>query len=96
VIDGQRYGIHISFSGNHEILTAGKISGGEYAILGESGIEQVFNVGTLEGNVSLGDGNDTFLNVFLEESGIVTGTISLGKGDDIFDSRFAAVPVPTS
>ncbi|MEZ5875802.1 MAG: hypothetical protein R3D30_13635 [Hyphomicrobiales bacterium] len=45
-IDGGRYGIHAAGLGSHEILNAGTIRGGEYSILGDSGVELVTNIGT--------------------------------------------------
>ncbi len=85
IIEGGRYGLHFSFSGEHQMFNFGTITGGEYGILGEDGIEQIVNTGTVNGNVHLGDGNDVFANVFGGVlNGTVNGTIDLGKGDDTF------------
>jgi Ca2+-binding RTX toxin-like protein len=87
-IEGGSHGIGIWGLGTHQVITSGTITGGTYAIFGSSGAEWVANIGTLQGNVHLGDGNDILANFIKEEGqrydGKVTGVIDLGGGDDQF------------
>ncbi|MEZ5875805.1 MAG: hypothetical protein R3D30_13650, partial [Hyphomicrobiales bacterium] len=87
LIEAQRFGIHVSSSGTHLINNFGTISGGDYAILGEDGVESVGNIGIIDGKIHLGDGNDILMNFIQEHGqrfdGKVTGVIDLGKGDDL-------------
>lgn len=80
-IHGDSTGLYMG-SGNGEgfsvVINKGTISGGEVAIEARWEYEKVVNSGKIEGNVTLGDGDDSF--IFL--AGKVDGTVSGEDGDD--------------
>ena len=82
-ISGAENGIVLDGTGVHTIVNSGTISGALWAILGQTstfvGIEKVTNSGTLNGQVELGLGDDSFTN-----SGTVNGGVSLGEGNNSF------------
>ncbi|WP_275789325.1 beta strand repeat-containing protein [Pararhizobium gei] len=58
----------------------GLISAKSMAFLGGSGVQSVFNSGTITGSIQLGGGNDYFDGT----GGKVNGTVSGGSGNDIY------------
>jgi hypothetical protein len=59
----------------------GLIKGAAVAVLGGAGQETVVNHGRIVGDVSLGDGNDTFV---FGKGGNVAGDVFLGGGNNLF------------
>lgn len=80
-------GIDVESTGTHTIINAGHIVS-EVTIRGAAGLERVTNSGNLNGDVDLGEGNDTFTNFKkvgkIVKNGVIDGQIDLGAGDDIF------------
>lgn len=92
VISGGDSALAIYGSGTHTIANAGNIYfGGEIvgdAITGHDGTEKITNWGVIDGFVSLGGGNDVFINFRKVgdhfKYGTVNNSIDLGAGDDKF------------
>ena len=81
IIHGDDWGISLGDNGGQNIVTnAGTISSGDMAIRGSSGIDQISNTGTIDGDVKLSDGNDVFRN----KGGSVTGVVEGQFGDDSY------------
>ncbi len=59
---------------------SGTLRGETYAVYASAEIDQIFNTGTLDGLVGLGDGAD----ILDTRGGTVTGDIYLGSGSDTF------------
>jgi len=70
-------------TGTHTITNAGEIFGGGTAIKSDAAaaVDKVTNSGSIEGDVLLGGGDDTFTN-----SGTVLGGVDLGAGADMFSN----------
>jgi serralysin len=68
--------------GNHTVVNSGTITSPDTrnAIRGGSGDETIINTGTINGNVFLGEGNDSLDN----RQGTINGIIRLWDGDDTF------------
>jgi Ca2+-binding RTX toxin-like protein len=64
------------------ITNSGKITGVDESILAGNVAVNLRNKGTLNGNVSLGDGQDIVNN-----RGTINGDVWLGSNDDLFDGR---------
>jgi len=89
VITGVNYGVQ-SLGGTMTVTNSGTIGGSLGAILGGIGSEQLFNAGTLLGNVQLGAGNDLYDGRLGQITGSVSGDDGLdrllgGAQDDSFD-----------
>ena len=63
-----------------QLTNSGLISAPDVAVLGGAGQETVVNRGRIVGDVSLGEGNDTFT---FARGGSVNGEVALGSGDDL-------------
>jgi Ca2+-binding RTX toxin-like protein len=61
----------------------GVLTGGNFSIFSTGGREFITNAGALDGNVSLGGGDD----VLDSRNGNISGNVDLGGGDDRFDFR---------
>lgn len=76
-------GTGVSFSTDTDVKVTftneGLVTSKFDAVSGSNGDDKVVNHGTLNGNVSLGDGN----NVFDTRGGIFNGTFTAGDGDDV-------------
>ncbi|UVC10276.1 hypothetical protein IHQ71_06640 [Rhizobium sp. TH2] len=67
-----------SFDGSSNLfVNHGTVKGGSTAVVGRDGNERVVNFGRFDGGVTLGDGDDVFVN-----RGTVGSTVSGGLGDD--------------
>ena len=76
-----------------KIINHGEIHGDNFSIYSTSGQEHIRNTGLLDGNVSLGGGDD----VLDSRGGGIAGSIDLGGGDDRLDLRHRSlVPVDPS
>ena len=64
------------------LTNAGHISSGKIAVEGSVNGDFVSNTGTIDGQVTLGDGSDHFSN-----AGTLNGDIFLGKGNDYFSNK---------
>lgn len=61
-------------------------SDASFAFSSEAGSETIFNIGSMIGAVSMGDGDDVYRNAL---NGITQGTVDGGSGEDrLFGSRF--------
>jgi hypothetical protein len=63
-----------------QLQNSGLISAHDIAVLGGAGQETVVNNGRIIGDVSLGEGDDTFV---FGKGGTVRGGVALGGGDDL-------------
>jgi Ca2+-binding RTX toxin-like protein len=93
VIEGYLLGLQAFGLGTHTITNAGTISAGHSAISGGEGAEVVTNYGSLNGNVTLGGGDDIFSNFAkvkvgthktVIKNGFVDGIVDLDAGNDHF------------
>jgi Ca2+-binding RTX toxin-like protein len=87
-IAGANYGVAFDQPAGkaHVLVNSGTISGGNFAILGLAGDEAITNVGVMLGQVSLGDGSDSFEGSAGRQSGPVNG----GGGNDILIGSLGA------
>jgi len=70
-----------------KIYNYGKIDGvAQNAIASAFGDDLLYNRGTINGQVLLGDGDNRLLN-----HGLINGDITLGSGNDLFDNRGGTV-----
>lgn len=93
-IDGNTAAILMSGAGTHTISNTGTLFGATNAInsTNAAGIDKIRNTGTIDGNVSLGGGDDSFTNVgkgavvFTNNVTKVVGMgqIDMGAGNDKF------------
>jgi Ca2+-binding RTX toxin-like protein len=92
-IIGTDIGISHSFFGDYNsvlnLTNSGLIQGDQFSVSCGAGIDTVTNRGTLDGNVSMGDGADSFNN----RGGTVYGTIDLGLGGDWFTAGISVETV---
>ena len=66
-----------------EIQNSGTITGSQWAIFGSSGKDKVTNSGVINGDISLYDGDDSFIL----SAGKVNGSVYGGGGDDLYSLR---------
>ncbi len=74
--------------GGDSLFNEGEINGAKaIGVLASGGGNDVHNLGTIYGDVSLGDGADTFDT----RHGTINGDVMLGNGSDTFDTRHGDV-----
>jgi Ca2+-binding RTX toxin-like protein len=90
-ISGKYAGVYLSTSTDDVglIRNSGTISGESFAIRSTAGVDKIINSGTIEGDVLLGSGDDTF--VFL--SGSVSGEVEGSAGNDTYILRKPGVDI---
>jgi len=87
--------VGVRFSGEGNVLdNQGIIEGGAYSVLGGSGNDIVQNKHRLIGNVDLGDGDDTFIQVGPGSN--IAGTVDAGENGGRDDLLFVASTAPVA
>jgi Ca2+-binding RTX toxin-like protein len=65
---------------DNSVINRGTLSGSVNAVLGSMQAERIVNFGRMYGDVSMSDGNDTFVS----RGGFVSGYVRGGNGDDLY------------
>jgi hypothetical protein len=80
-IHGDLYGIALGFSGGQNVIrNFGSVTSDDFAIRGSTGVDRVVNHGTVDGKISLYQGDD----VFDGRGGNYDGAVEGGLGDDVY------------
>jgi hypothetical protein len=83
-LDGEGL-IATNYDTDNVVLNTGTISGGEHSVVTGRGNDSVTNQGTLNGDVDLGTGDDSFS----AQGGAVNGNIDGGDGYDVIILQFS-------
>eukprot|EP01035_Chromulina_nebulosa_P006671 gene6671-9017_t len=79
-------------TGKTTFTNDGIVKGGTQSMAGDAGTTVVINHGTIEQQIYLGDGNDTFIN----QGGICKGNVDLEHGSDLYVIDKASIKINES